>query len=122
MGSQGGEGMWQGGTWRTQVGEGAAGRSGSPNLHVDKPVGTTGERESLHPRVPVRGNKASKPRAIKTCGVEAVGEIPSLTAEFVAETHRVLERTQTHPPGNQHQEDPTHVWVKEEVTECQPRA
>ena len=31
-----------------------------------------------------------------------MGETPSLIGEFVGETHRVLECTQTHPPGNQH--------------------
>ena len=30
----------------------------------------------------------------------AAGEIPSLTEEFVQETHRVLECTQNHPPGS----------------------
>ena len=35
-------------------------------------------------------------------GVALVGETPSLTGEFVGETHRVLECTQTHPPRNQH--------------------
>ena len=30
--------------------------------------------------------------------VVAVGETPSLTGEFVGETHMVLECTQTHPP------------------------
>ena len=36
-----------------------------------------------------------------------VGEIPSLTGEFFGETYRVLDHTQTHPPGNQHQKGPT---------------
>ena len=40
-------------------------------------------------------------------GVEALeGEIPSLTGEFVGETHRGLERAQAHPLGNQHQRGP----------------
>ena len=51
--------------------------------------GSSGEKESLKTsEIPV--------------GVEAAGEIPSLTGEFVGETHRVLEHTQTHPPRNQH--------------------
>ena len=54
-------------------------------------------------------------------GVAAVGETPSLTGEFVGETHRVLEHTQTHPPGNWHQNSPICFWVVEEVTESQPR-
>ena len=44
-------------------------------------------------RVPVQKNKASKPLAVKTCGGEVAGETPSLTGEFVGETHRVLECT-----------------------------
>ena len=52
----------------------------------------------------VRENKASKPLAEKkSVGVEAVGETPSRTGEFIGETHGVLECTQNHLPGNQHQ-------------------
>ena len=51
-----------------------------------------------------------------------VGETPSLTGEFTGETNRVLECTQTHPLGNQHQKGPICLWVAEEVTESQPRA
>ena len=54
--------------------------------------------------------------------VEVAGETPSLTGEFVGETHRVLEHTQTHPPGNQHQKSPIYLWVAEEVTENRQRA
>ena len=40
-------------------------------------------------------------------GVEAAaGEIPSLTGEFIGETHGGLERAQAHPLGNQHQRGP----------------
>ena len=56
-------------------------------------------------------------------GVEAAaGETPGLIGEFVGETHRVLEHTQTHPPGNQHQKGPICLWVVEEITESQQRA
>ena len=55
-------------------------------------------------------------------GVEVTGETPRLTGEFVEETHRVLENTQTHPPGNQHQKGPVCWWVVGEVTESQLRA
>ena len=55
-------------------------------------------------------------------GVVAVGETPSLTGEFVGEIHRVLECTQTHLPGNQHQEGPICLWVVEELTESWPGA
>ena len=34
------------------------------------------------------------------------GETPSLTGEFIGETHRGLERAQAHPLGNQHQRGP----------------
>ena len=55
-------------------------------------------------------------------GTAAAGETPSLTEEFVGETHRVLERPQTHPPGNQHQTGPICLWVVGEVTESPQRA
>ena len=54
-------------------------------------------------------------------GVAAAGETPSLTGEFIGETHRVLECTQTEPTGNQHQKSPTALWVVGEVTESQLR-
>ena len=56
-------------------------------------------------------------------GVEtAAGETPSLTGELIGETHRVLEHTQTHPPGNQHQKGTICLWVAGEVTENWQRA
>ena len=63
------------------------------------------------------GNKASKPLTEKPVGVEVVGETPSLTGEFIGEIHRVLECTQTHPPGNQHHKGPIWLWVAGKVTE-----
>ena len=36
----------------------------------------------------------------------AAGETPSLTEEFVGETHRGLECAQAHPLGNQGQKGP----------------
>ena len=51
-------------------------------------------------------------------GVEAAAEeTPSLTGEFVGETHRGLECTQAYPPGTQHQKGPLCLWVAEGVTE-----
>ena len=50
-------------------------------------------------------------------GVVVVGESPSLTVEFIGETHWFLKSTQTHLPGNQHQKGPFYLWVAEEVTE-----
>ena len=49
------------------------------------------------------------------------GETPSLTGQFIGETDRVLECTQTHPPGNQHEKGPICLWVAPEVTESQQR-
>ena len=67
------------------------------------------------------GYNASKPQTEKT-RVEAMGETPSLIGKFVGETHRVLEHTQNHPPGNQHQKDPICLWVVRIVTESWQRA
>ena len=50
------------------------------------------------------------------------GETPSLTGEFIGETHRVLECTQNHAPGNQHQKCQICLWVVGEVTENWQRA
>ena len=47
----------------------------------------------------------------------AVGGTPSLTGEFIGETHRVLEHTETHPLGKQQQKGPILLWVVEGVTE-----
>ena len=55
-------------------------------------------------------------------GVVVVGETPSLTGEFVGQTHRVPEHTQNHPPGNQHQKGPICLWVAAEVVENLERA
>ena len=67
----------------------------------------------MQPKVTVWEKKASK----QPVGVAVVGETPSLTGESVGETHRVLEHTQTHPPGNQHEKNPIFLWVAGEVTE-----
>ena len=49
------------------------------------------------------------------------GGTPSLTEEFIGETHRVLEYTQTYPPGNQPQKGPIGLWVSGEVNESRLR-
>ena len=54
--------------------------------------------------------------------VEAAGETHSLKGELVGEIHRVLQSTQNHPPGNQHQKGPICLWVVQEVTESSQRA
>ena len=46
-----------------------------------------------------------------------VGATPSLTGEFIGETHRVLECTQAHLSRNKHQMGPICLWVVEEVNE-----
>ena len=80
-------------------------------------------RQTAQSRVPLQGNKASNLLLKTPLEVEvAVGETPSLTGEFVEETHRALEHTQTHPPGIQHQKGPICLWVVEEVTESGARA
>ena len=75
----------------------------------------------MQPRVPAWENKASKPLN-KLVVVEVAGATPSLTGEFIGETHRVLELTQTHPSRNQHQKSLICLWASEEMTEIQPRA
>ena len=55
-------------------------------------------------------------------GVVVVGETLNLTEEFVRQTYRVLECTQTYPPWNHHRKGPICLWVVEEVTESRSRA
>ena len=55
-------------------------------------------------------------------GVATAGEIPRFTGESTEEIHRVMERTQNHPPRNQHQKGPNYLWVAGEVTESWQRA
>ena len=99
MGSRGREDLWQGGGWRTQRGGGLWSRVGKAA------AGWRGSSwwtrwQTAKPRVPAWGNKASNHPLKTPVGVEvAAGETPSLTGEFVGETHRVLECTHTHPPG-----------------------
>ena len=73
----------------------------------------------MQPRVPERETKASKLLAVKTYVV--AGKTPNLTGEFIGETHRFLEHTQAHLPGNQHQKGPIFLWGTGEVTESWPR-
>ena len=74
-------------------------------------------------RVPVQGNRVSKPLTEKQpVGIKVVRETPSLIGEFVGETHSVLEHTQNHPLGNQHQQGPICLCVAEEMTESPLRA
>ena len=72
--------------------------------------------------VPVRGNKGSTPLVIKTYGGSGGRRNSQLHRRVHWRDHRVLEHTQTHPSGNQHQKGPICLWVAGEVTESQLRA
>ena len=65
-----------------------------------------GVRQITQPRVPALEKKASEPLAVKASEGSCTGKTPSLTEEFIGETHRVLEHTETHAPGNHHQKGP----------------
>ena len=94
-----------------------------PHFRVDKLGGKTGEQHRLqNPVFQFGGKKASKPLTAKTCGIGAAEETLSLTGDFAGETHRALEHTKTHPPGNQHQKSIICLWVVVEVTESWQRA
>ena len=54
--------------------------------------------------------------------VVKAGEAPSLTAESVGKAHSILECTQTHLPGNQHQKGAIYLGIVGEVTESGVRA
>ena len=107
MGSWGGEDLWQGICWRT----------GQSHICVwinwEEQLGS--ETESATQGSSMR-KKGTKPLNVKPVEVVAAGDTPSLTREFVGDTHRVLEHTQNHPLGNQHQKGPICLWVVEEVT------
>ena len=76
----------------------------APHLHECKLRGTTGEQDRLHNQgFQYREIKPQNLKLKKPVGIEAAGENPSLTGEFIREIHRVLECTQAHTPGNQHQ-------------------
>ena len=58
----------------------------------------------------------------RSVGIVAVGETPSLTEEYVGETHRVLNCVQTHLPANQHLNGTNRLWEVRNVTESGTRA
>ena len=92
-------------------------------MRAGKPGGTAGEQDRLHD--PGFQGGEIKPQNLllkKPVGVEKVEGTPSLTGVFTGETHRVLESTQDHTPGSQHQKGPICLWVAEEVTGSQQRA
>ena len=90
--------LWQGGNWRTRQGGGW--QTGRSHFHVWV---NQEEQQITQPRVPAWGNKASKPQIESVVSVVSLGDTPNLTGEFIGETHRILEHTQTHLPRNQHQ-------------------
>ena len=51
--------------------------------------------EQLGSQTDLTTHKASKPLTEKSVGFVVSGETPGLTGEFIRETHRVLESTQT---------------------------
>ena len=76
----------------------------APHSHIDKLGGTVGgAKQTLQPRAPALGNKASNLSLKTPVGVEAAaGETSQLTGEVFGETHRGLERAQAHPLWHQH--------------------
>ena len=96
------------GGWRTKQGDWL--RNTACQAAASRPCGHTfmhrligrngrGVKQTTQPRTPEWGNKASKLWLKTPVGVEAAaGETPSLTGEWVGETHRGLEREQAHPP------------------------
>ena len=67
------------------------------------------------------GNKASKPLAVTTMGVEVAGETASLPGESAGEGPQGPRTYKSPPPGNQHQgstrKGTIHLWEIGEVTE-----
>ena len=76
-----------------------------PHLCADKLGRTPVEQDRLcNPGL--QENKASKHLTVKSVGVVAAGETPSLTEEFLGETQKVLECIHTYTPRNQHLKGP----------------
>ena len=80
-------------------GKAATGGAGSPTSAYEKLGGTTGKQDI--PCNPVFQWREIEPQNLllkKSMRFVAAGETPSLTREFVGETHRGLEDAQAHPP------------------------
>ena len=85
----------------------AGGPCGPTFVHRYTRRNSRGAKQTVQPRAPARGNKASNLWLKTPVGVEAAaGETPSLTGEFIGETHRGLERAQAHLLRNQHKRGP----------------
>ena len=117
-GQLGGKNLWQGGSWRTR--QGGSWQSGWS--HICMRINRE-EQLGSETDLSTQDGEIDAKRLLETPvgGEEAAGETPSLTGEFAGETHRGLERTQTHPPGNKHQKGPIYLSAEGEVTENQPR-
>ena len=87
---------------------GCAGRQGLvdraiPHSLADKPGGTNGERgRPQNPGFQHGEIKDSKPLAVKTCEGCGGRRNSQFHSRVLWRNPRVLECTQTHPPGNQH--------------------
>ena len=109
----------KGGGWWTQQGGVYGVVWAKMQLACEAAAGGPGDRQ-CNPGL--QGNKASNLWLKTPVGVEAAaGETPSLTGEFLGETHRGLERAQAHPLGNQRQKGPIWLWVAEGLTNIQQR-
>ena len=65
-----------------------------PHSRADKPGGTTGEQDKPHnPGFQCGEIKPQNLWLRKPVGVETAVETPSLSGEFIGETHRVLDCT-----------------------------
>ena len=93
-GSKGREDIWRGGGWQTMWSHICMWISQEEQLGSEAHL--TAQDSSV-------GKESLKTSSCKNWR----GETHSLTGEFLGETHRVLECTQTHPLGKQHQKGPT---------------
>ena len=93
-GSWGGEDAWQGSRWQTSW----------SYMHVrmneEKQLGS---KQTMQPSIPVWGNKASKPLAVKTCGVQQREKLPASLESLLEE-----------PTGSQNIHEPTYLEIRTE--------
>ena len=76
----------------------------------------------MQPTVTAWGNKASKPLAVKTCGVCNSGRNSQSQRRVLWRVHGILEHTQAHPSGNQHLKRHNQLVGSEGSAECGARA
>ena len=113
MGSQGGEDLQQDGGWRTRqvrlqwAGmEVAGGLGGSTFACRYTRRNNRGVRQTTQPRVPVQGNKASKPLAVKTCESRYSGRNSQPHGRVCSQDPQGPRMYTNSPPGNQHRKGP----------------